>query len=78
MVDDAVREYLSKLGKRGAAATNSKLTAAQRTKSAVRAARARWRKNDAMGEVLHDLKALQRKELERKRRARLNAKKAAK
>jgi hypothetical protein len=44
MADDAVREYLSKLGKRGAAATNSKLTAAQRKKAARKAANARWSK----------------------------------
>jgi hypothetical protein len=45
MAEDAVREYLSKLGKRGAEATNSKLTPAQRKKAARKAAKARWSKN---------------------------------
>ena len=44
MTNDPVREYLSKLGKRGAEATNSKLTPAQRKGSARRAAQARWAK----------------------------------
>jgi hypothetical protein len=39
-----LREYLRKLGKRGAAATNSKLTAQERKESARRAAQARWAK----------------------------------
>lgn len=47
VTDDAVREYLSKLGKRGAEATNQKLTPAQRKKSARRAAQARWAKKKA-------------------------------
>jgi len=44
MTDQAVRDYLSRLGKRGAEATNKRLTAAQRKKAARRAARARWAK----------------------------------
>jgi hypothetical protein len=44
MTDQAISEYLSKLGRRGAAATNSKLTAKQRKESARRAAQARWSK----------------------------------
>lgn len=39
-----ISEYLSKLGKRGAAKTNSQLTAKQRRESAQKAARARWAK----------------------------------
>ena len=39
---DPIREYLSKLGKLGAKATNSKLTKKQRQKSASKAAKARW------------------------------------
>jgi hypothetical protein len=46
VTDDAVREYLSKLGKRGAASLNSKLTPAQRKKSARKAAQARWAKKE--------------------------------
>jgi chromosome segregation ATPase len=39
---ESIREYLSKLGKRGADATNSQLTPAERQKKARRAAEARW------------------------------------
>lgn len=41
---DPIKDYLSKLGRKGAKATNSKLTAEQRKKSARRAAKARWAK----------------------------------
>ena len=44
MNERAISEYLSKLGKRGAAKTNSQLTAKQRKESAQKAARARWAK----------------------------------
>jgi hypothetical protein len=44
VTDEAVREYLSKLGKKGAASLNSKLTPKQRTRSAQKAAKARWAK----------------------------------
>lgn len=44
VTDDAVRAYLSKLGKKGAASLNSKLTPAQRKRSAKKAAQARWSK----------------------------------
>jgi len=44
MADQSVREYLSKLGRRGAEAANSKRTAAERKKVARRAAQARWAK----------------------------------
>jgi hypothetical protein len=41
---DPVKDYLSKLGRRGAKATNSKLTPKQRKEKARRAAQARWEK----------------------------------
>jgi hypothetical protein len=44
MTDQAVRNYLSQLGRRGAKVTNEKLTPAQRKASARKAARARWKK----------------------------------
>jgi hypothetical protein len=44
MADQSVREYLSRLGKKGAEAANSKRTAAERKKVARRAAKARWAK----------------------------------
>jgi hypothetical protein len=44
MATDQVREYLSQLGRKGAAATNSKLTRKQRKESARKAAQARWSK----------------------------------
>jgi hypothetical protein len=44
VTDQAIREYLSKLGKLGAEAANKKRTPAQRKKVARRAARARWAK----------------------------------
>jgi hypothetical protein len=44
MKRDPVREYLSKLGKRGAKVTNSQLTVEERIESARRAAQARWAK----------------------------------
>ena len=44
MTDQAVRDYLSKLGKKGAASLNSSLTPAQRKRSAKKAAEARWGK----------------------------------
>ena len=44
MAADAVSEYLSKLGRRGAAVTNAKLTPAQRKKNARKAIEARWSK----------------------------------
>ncbi len=44
MAGNPVSEYLSKLGKRGAAATNAKLTPAQRKKNARKAIAARWAK----------------------------------
>jgi len=43
-VTDPVRDYLSKLGRKGAAVTNQKLTPEQRKKAAQKAARARWAK----------------------------------
>lgn len=39
-----VREYLSRIGRKGAEATNQKLTKEQRRESARRAAQARWAK----------------------------------
>ena len=42
VTDDPIRDYLSKLGKLGAKATNSKLTKKQRQKPAQKAAKARW------------------------------------
>jgi len=45
VADDPVREYLSKLGKLGAKATNSQLTKKERSESARRAAKARWSKS---------------------------------
>jgi hypothetical protein len=39
-----LREYLRKIGRRGAKATNSKLTVEERIESARRAAQARWAK----------------------------------
>lgn len=45
-----IRKYLSEIGKKGAAATNSKLTAAQRKDSARKAAEARWAKLDKQHE----------------------------
>ena len=44
MADSSIREYLSKLGKKGAEATNAKLTPEQRSKAAKKAAKARWGK----------------------------------
>lgn len=44
MANDPIRDYLSQLGRKGAQATNAKLTPAQRKKSAKRAAAARWAK----------------------------------
>jgi hypothetical protein len=44
MKRDPIREYLSKLGKRGAKVTNEKLTVEERIESARRAAQARWAK----------------------------------
>jgi len=41
---ESIREYLSKLGKRGAETTNSQLTPAQRKRKAKKAAEARWSK----------------------------------
>jgi hypothetical protein len=41
---DAVREYLSKLGKKGGTARAKNLTTKQRQESARRAAQARWAK----------------------------------
>jgi phage I-like protein len=63
---ESIREYLSKLGKRGADATNSQLTPAQRKNKARRAAQARWAKNDeritsALNEVSKNTKALLKK-----------------
>lgn len=37
-----VREHMRRIGRKGALATNRKLSAAQRRKNAKRAARARW------------------------------------
>jgi hypothetical protein len=37
-----VRDYLRKIGRKGAEATNQKLTQEQRSESARRAAQARW------------------------------------
>ena len=42
MAEDAVKDYLAKLGRKGAKATNSKLTKEQRQDSARKAAKARW------------------------------------
>jgi hypothetical protein len=39
-----VKKYLAKLGRKGAKATNSKLSPKQRSESARRAALARWHK----------------------------------
>lgn len=44
MTDRAISEYLSKLGRRGAATTNGSLTPAERKKKARKAAQARWAK----------------------------------
>jgi hypothetical protein len=44
MADEAVREYLSKLGKRGGQARAENLTPRQRKQSAKKAAEARWSK----------------------------------
>ena len=41
---DAVSEYLSKLGRKGAEVTNRKLSPAQRKKNARKAITARWAK----------------------------------
>jgi hypothetical protein len=41
------KEYLRQIGRRGAAATNKKLTPEQRTESARKAAHARWEKEKA-------------------------------
>jgi hypothetical protein len=40
-----VREYLRKIGRRGAEVTNQKLTKEQRSESARRASQARWAKS---------------------------------
>jgi hypothetical protein len=45
MASDPVKEYLSKLGKKGAAATNSKLTRRERQENARKAIKARWAKH---------------------------------
>lgn len=67
MTDKAVREYLSKLGRRGAAATNSKLTKKERQESARRAAQARWAKIDSgLKEMAENLAKLQDKAKARK------------
>jgi hypothetical protein len=44
MTDQAVSDYLSKLGRRGAEAANKKRTPAQRKRVARHAAQARWAK----------------------------------
>jgi hypothetical protein len=44
-VVDPVREYLSKLGKKGGKSRAQKLTKEQRSESARRAAQARWAKS---------------------------------
>jgi len=67
MADDAVRQYLSGLGKRGGLARAKKLTDKQRKASAVKAARARWRTNDKLGEVLHTVKSAELRNLQRER-----------
>jgi hypothetical protein len=54
VTEEAVREYLSQLGKKGAAATNQKLTAAQRSKSAIRAAKARWAQHEKTGKAVKE------------------------
>jgi hypothetical protein len=41
---ESIREYLSRIGKRGAAATSKKLTPAQKKKRAEKGAAARWAK----------------------------------
>jgi hypothetical protein len=45
------RDFFVKAGRRGAQTTNSKLTDKERQKSARKAALARWRKNDPLGET---------------------------
>jgi len=42
MTDQAVRNYLSQIGRRGAEASNSNRTPAQRKAQAKKAAQARW------------------------------------
>jgi hypothetical protein len=44
VTEQAIRDYLSQLGKKGAEAANKNMTAAQRKKRARRAAQARWAK----------------------------------
>ena len=44
-----LRQHLSKLGKKGAAATNKKLTAEERKEAARKAAKARWAKTKKKG-----------------------------
>jgi hypothetical protein len=44
VTEKAVREYLAQLGRKGAKATNQKLSKQQRVESARKAARARWAK----------------------------------
>ena len=44
MADQAISDYLSRLGRRGAQVRNAQLTAAERKKAARKAARARWKK----------------------------------
>jgi hypothetical protein len=42
MTDRAISDYLAKLGRKGAASLNAKLTPKQRKESASNAAKARW------------------------------------
>jgi hypothetical protein len=44
MTDQAIRDYLASLGRKGAASANSKRTPAQRKKIAKAGAAARWAK----------------------------------
>ncbi len=49
MAEESVREYLSKLGKRGGQARAENLTPQQRKRSARKAAQARWSRSKKKG-----------------------------
>jgi hypothetical protein len=64
------RDFFVRAGRRGANATNSKLSAVQRKKSAEKAANARWAKTKALvDEIKAGTKRLEKKATEGARRA---------
>jgi hypothetical protein len=77
VTDESVREYLSRLGRRGADATNNQLTPAQRKRKAQKAAKARWAKTKRLvAEIKEGSKELLDAELKKASAKSKKAKKA--